>query len=68
MTMTQIRRTTQVYEVYIKASAQKVWDAITDPEWTTKYAYKGRRRSSRARRDVPRRSRQTRCGRSACLR
>lgn len=41
MTMTQIQ-TTQVYEVYIKASAQKVWDAITDPEWTTKYAYQGR--------------------------
>ncbi len=41
MTMTQTK-TTQVYEVYIKASAQKVWDAITDPEWTQKYAYKGR--------------------------
>jgi uncharacterized protein YndB with AHSA1/START domain len=41
MTMTEMK-TTQVYEVYIKASAQKVWDAITDPEWTTKYAYQGR--------------------------
>ena len=41
MTMTDVK-TTQVYEVYIKASAQKVWDAITDPEWTTKYAYQGR--------------------------
>ncbi len=41
MTMTQTR-TTQVYEVYIKAPAQKVWDAITDPDWTTKYAYKAR--------------------------
>ena len=41
MTMTQAK-TTQVYEVYIKASAQKVWDAITDPEWTQKYAYQAR--------------------------
>jgi len=33
--------TTQVYEVYIKASAQAIWDAITSPEWTVKYGYKG---------------------------
>jgi uncharacterized protein YndB with AHSA1/START domain len=32
---------TQVYEIYIKATAQKVWDAITKPEWTTKYGYQG---------------------------
>jgi len=41
MTMTEVK-TTQVYEVYIKASAQKVWDAITSPEWTQKYAYQSR--------------------------
>jgi uncharacterized protein YndB with AHSA1/START domain len=41
MTMTEVK-TTQVYEVYIKASAQQVWDAITDPEWTQRYAYRGR--------------------------
>lgn len=34
--------TTQVYEVYIKASPQAVWDAITKPEWTERYAYRGR--------------------------
>jgi uncharacterized protein YndB with AHSA1/START domain len=34
--------TTQVYEIYIKASPQAIWDAITSPEWTTKYAYQGR--------------------------
>jgi uncharacterized protein YndB with AHSA1/START domain len=28
--------------VYIKAPAQKVWDAITDPEWNSKYAYRSR--------------------------
>ena len=32
---------TQVYEVYIKASPQAIWDAITSPEWTTKYGYQG---------------------------
>ena len=33
--------TTQVYRVYIKASAQAVWDAITQPEWTARYGYTG---------------------------
>ena len=33
--------TTQVYEVYIKASPQEIWDAITSPEWTVKYGYRG---------------------------
>ena len=33
--------TTQVYEVYIKASPQAIWDAVTSPEWTTKYGYQG---------------------------
>ena len=32
---------TQVYEVYIKATPQAIWDAITTPEWTAKYGYKG---------------------------
>ena len=33
--------TTQVYRVYIKASPQAVWDAITQPEWTQRYGYGG---------------------------
>ena len=33
--------TTQVYEVYIKASPRVIWDAITSPEWTAKYGYRG---------------------------
>ena len=33
--------TTQVYEVYIRASQQAIWDAITSPEWTVKYGYRG---------------------------
>jgi uncharacterized protein YndB with AHSA1/START domain len=34
--------TTQVYRVYIRASQQAVWDAITRPEWTERYGYGGR--------------------------
>ena len=34
--------TTQVYRVYIKASAQAIWTAITDPDWTDRYGYTGR--------------------------
>lgn len=32
---------TQVYRVYIKATPEKVWEAITDPEWTNRYGYTG---------------------------
>jgi uncharacterized protein YndB with AHSA1/START domain len=32
---------TQVYRVYIKASAEEIWTAITDPEWTNRYGYTG---------------------------
>ncbi len=33
--------TTQVYRVWIKATPQAVWDAITTPEWTDRYGYGG---------------------------
>jgi uncharacterized protein YndB with AHSA1/START domain len=33
--------TTQIHEIYIKASPQAIWDAITTPEWTAKYGYRG---------------------------
>lgn len=33
--------TTQVYKVYIKATAQEIWTALTDPEWTNRYGYTG---------------------------
>ena len=39
---TQNTRTVQVYRVYIKATPQAIWDAITRPEWTEKYGYGGR--------------------------
>ena len=31
--------TTQVYRVWIKATPEAIWDAITSPEWTQKYGY-----------------------------
>jgi uncharacterized protein YndB with AHSA1/START domain len=40
-TMTKTGVTTQVYRVYIKATPQAIWDAITAPEWTARYGYKG---------------------------
>jgi uncharacterized protein YndB with AHSA1/START domain len=36
MTATQ---TTHVYEVFIKAPRETVWDALTTPEWAMKYGY-----------------------------
>lgn len=38
MTATETK-TVQMYRVYIKASPQAIWDAITKPEWTVKYGY-----------------------------
>jgi uncharacterized protein YndB with AHSA1/START domain len=35
------RLTTQIYEIYIRATPQAIWDAITTPEWTAKYGYRG---------------------------
>jgi uncharacterized protein YndB with AHSA1/START domain len=34
--------TTQVSRVYIKASPEAIWDAITNPEWNERYGYPGR--------------------------
>lgn len=33
--------TTQIHEIYIRATPQAIWDAITRPEWTAKYGYGG---------------------------
>jgi uncharacterized protein YndB with AHSA1/START domain len=41
-TMTETSVTTQVYRVYIRATPEAIWDAITDPDWTEKYGYGGR--------------------------
>jgi uncharacterized protein YndB with AHSA1/START domain len=34
--------TTQVYRVYIKATPEAIWDAITNPDWTERFGYGGR--------------------------
>jgi uncharacterized protein YndB with AHSA1/START domain len=31
--------TTQVYRVWIKATPERIWAAITDPEWNARYGY-----------------------------
>jgi uncharacterized protein YndB with AHSA1/START domain len=31
--------TTQVYRIYIHATPQAIWDAITKPEWSARYGY-----------------------------
>ena len=41
-TMTEINLTTQVYQVFIKATPDQIWEAITKPEWTTRYFYGAR--------------------------
>jgi uncharacterized protein YndB with AHSA1/START domain len=38
---TQTQTATQVYRVYIKATPQAIWDAITKPEWTRRFGYGG---------------------------
>ena len=40
--MTNATQTVQIYRVYIQATPQAIWDAITKPEWTEKFGYGGR--------------------------
>jgi uncharacterized protein YndB with AHSA1/START domain len=39
-TKAQAGLSTQVFEIYINATAAAVWDAITNPEWNAKYGYR----------------------------
>jgi uncharacterized protein YndB with AHSA1/START domain len=39
---TMIETTTQVYQVFIKATPEQIWEAITSPEFTQKYFYETR--------------------------
>src|SRR5919197_2996603 len=41
MTSATTATTVQVHRVYIKATPQAIWDAITTPEWTERYGYGG---------------------------
>ena len=40
-TMTE-PKTIQVYRVYIRATPDAIWTAITDPDWTDRYGYGGK--------------------------
>jgi uncharacterized protein YndB with AHSA1/START domain len=42
MTATTTATPTQVYQVFIRASAQQIWDAITKPEFTAQYFHGAR--------------------------
>jgi uncharacterized protein YndB with AHSA1/START domain len=35
-------RVTYVHQIYIRATPQAIWDAITQPEWSERYGYGGR--------------------------
>jgi uncharacterized protein YndB with AHSA1/START domain len=32
--------TTKIHEIYIRAPAQMIWDALTTPQWTAQYGYR----------------------------
>jgi uncharacterized protein YndB with AHSA1/START domain/DNA-binding transcriptional ArsR family regulator len=40
MTSAATATTVQVHRVYIKATPQAIWDAITKPEWSKRYGYR----------------------------
>ncbi len=39
MTTTETATTTQVYRVWIRATPERIWQAITDPEWNRRYGF-----------------------------
>ncbi len=39
---TMTAQTTQVYQLFIKATPEQVWEAITQPEFTTRYFFASR--------------------------
>jgi uncharacterized protein YndB with AHSA1/START domain len=43
---TATAETTQVYQVFIKATPEAIWEAITTPEFTAKYFYGARIRNT----------------------
>jgi uncharacterized protein YndB with AHSA1/START domain len=42
MTTMSETKTTQVYRVFIKATPEAIWEAITSPEWSVRYGYQAR--------------------------
>ncbi len=47
---TMTATTTQVYQVFIKATPERIWEAITKPEFTEKYFYGARIETANGRR------------------
>jgi uncharacterized protein YndB with AHSA1/START domain len=41
MTTATDTKTVQIYRVYVRATPEAIWEAITNPEWTQKYGYRG---------------------------
>jgi uncharacterized protein YndB with AHSA1/START domain len=41
-TKTETAVTTQVYQVFIKATPEAIWEAITSPEWSERYGFRTR--------------------------
>ena len=39
---TMTAQTTQIYQLFIRATPEAIWEAITNPEFTTKYFYGAR--------------------------
>lgn len=33
---------TQIHEIYIRATPEAIWNALTTPEWTARYGYRVR--------------------------
>jgi uncharacterized protein YndB with AHSA1/START domain len=42
LTSTTQDTVTQTHRIYLKATPEQVWDALTQSEWTTRYGYGGR--------------------------
>lgn len=38
--MGEREKTVHVYRIYIKATPEAIWEAITTPEWTARYGYR----------------------------
>jgi uncharacterized protein YndB with AHSA1/START domain len=38
----EVSTSTQTYRVYVKASPDAIWDAVTNPDQTDRYGYQGR--------------------------
>jgi uncharacterized protein YndB with AHSA1/START domain len=39
---TMTEQTTKVFQIYIRTAPERIWEAITDPDFTARYFYGGR--------------------------